>query len=301
MSMGRREIAAHERDRWDEWFFRGARMQAALQVLGAVTGPRRLAAHQPNRTNAPRAHIEQLCAPLWIALLALFAAMTLLLAGCGGNDGTASGANAPARVSEADAEARLQVVVLGLGDVGVGFTQDAARRQTNDEAARARPDTDNARQQYAEWGQVLGYNVQYAAPPTADLVFNAKIARVMNTATYYQTPEGAAAALAYTRGLGANTVANVLVSESSATKITDTQVVKDIAFPSKGDDSYAWRISGKATFYNGFTVTFVADSVFVRAGRIDGNVTAVALGEAPQRAALTALVDTFVARAQEQQ
>ena len=154
---------------------------------------------------------------------------------------------------------------------------------------------------FCHWQQVLQYNVQYAAPARADLVFNAKIARVMNTATYYQTPDGAVAALSYTRDLAANTVANVLVSESSGTKITDTQVVKDIAFPSKGDDSYAWRITGKATFDNGFTVTFVADSVFVRAGRIDGNVTAVALGQAPQRAALTALVDTFVARARSAQ
>ena len=225
----------------------------------------------------------------------------VLLAACGGNGGAASGTTVSAQISDADAEARLQAVVLQIADVGADFTQDAARVQTNEDAAKARPDTDKARQQYADWQQVLQYNVQYAAPASADIVFNAKIARLMNTATYYQTPDGAAAALSYARDLAANTVANVLVSESSGTKITDTQVVKDIAFPSKGDDSYAWRITGKATFDNGFTVTFVADSVFVRAGRIDGNVTAVALGQAPQRAALTALVDTFVARARSAQ
>ena len=187
--------------------------------------------------------------------------------------------------------------MLQPADLGAGFTQASARVGTNDEAAKARPDTEKARQQYADWGQVLQYNVQYAAVSSADLVFNAKIARVMNTATYYQSPDGARAALAYTRDLPASTVANFLISESSGTMITDTQVVKDIAFPSKGDDSFAWRLTGKAVFENGFTVAFVADSVFVRIGRITGNVTAVALGQAPDRAAVTALVDAYIAHA----
>lgn len=213
---------------------------------------------------------------------------------CGGGDGGAQGTV----ISDGDAETRLARIVLQPTDVGAEYTQDAARAQTNEDAANARPDTENARQQYADWGQVLQYNVQYAAPAEAEVVFNAKIARVMNTATYYHSVEGAGAALAYTRDLPATTVANFLVDESDGTKITETQVVKDIAFPSKGDDSYAWRLTGKAIFENGFTVNFVADSIFLRAGRINGNVTAVALGQAPDRAAVTALVDAFLARAQ---
>ncbi len=187
--------------------------------------------------------------------------------------------------------------MLQLADAGPTFAQDAAAAQTNDELADARPDTESARKQYAGWGQALQYNVQYSAPAAPDLVFSGKIARVMNTATLFQSSEGAAAALAYTRDLAAATVANFLVNEAAGTKITDTQVVKDIAFPAKGDESFAWRLTGKATFADGFTVTFVADAVFVRAGRVNGNVTAVAYGQAPKRDDLIALADTFVERA----
>jgi hypothetical protein len=72
--------------------------------------------------------------------------------------------------------------------------------------------------------------------------------------------------------------------------------VKDIDFPAKGDESFAWRLSGKAVFADGFTINFVADAVYVRVGRVTGNVTAVALGQAPDRAALVALIDKFIAR-----
>ncbi len=169
--------------------------------------------------------------------------------------------------------------------------------ETNDDLARARPDTESARAQYAGWGQTLQYNVQHSTPITPDLVFSGKIARVMNTATLFQLPEGATSALAFIRDLAAPTVANFLVNDAEGTKISDTQVVKDIAFPAKGDESFAWRLTGKATFADGSTVIFVADSVFVRAGRVNGNVTAVAFGQAPKRDDVIALVDTFVERA----
>ncbi len=223
-------------------------------------------------------------------------ALAVMLAACGGGS-PPKATPAPPTVTSADAEARLRQIVLRSDDVGAEYTTSAARLLTNDDAAQARPDTENARKQYADWGQALQYNVQYAAPVNAQLVFNGKVARVMNTATIFQTIDGATAALAYIRGLSPALVANFLVNESAGTKITDTQVVKDIGFDPKGDDSFAWRLSGKATFAGGFTVNFVADTVWVRAGRVSGNVTAVALGEAPQRDLLTRLVDTFVARA----
>ena len=191
----------------------------------------------------------------------------------------------------------MKQIVLQLADAGPTFAQDAAAAQTNDELADARPDTESARKQYAGWGQALQYNVQYSAPAAPDLVFSGKIARVTNTATLFESSEGAGAALAYTRDLAAVTVANFLVNEAAGTKITDTQVVKDIAFPAKGDESFAWRLTGKATFANGFTVTFVADAIFVRVGRVNGNVTAVAYGQAPKRDDVIALADTFVERA----
>jgi len=217
------------------------------------------------------------------------------LVACGGG-GSSTAAGVAPTISAGTAEARLATLVLDPGDVGGGYRQDAARAQTNEEAAKARPDTETARQQYADWGQVLAYNVQYAAPPTADLVFNGATARLMNTATLYQTADGASAALAYVHGLSPSVVANFLVNDGVGTKISDTQVVKDIEFAAEGDESFAWRVSGKATFSDGFTINFVADAVFVRAGRVTGNVTAVALGQPPDRAALTALVDKFIAR-----
>ncbi len=225
-------------------------------------------------------------------MFAILCCLLMVTAACGGG--------APARsptISAADAESRLKQIVLQAGDAGADFTQDQAGAQTDDELASARPDTESAHRQYADWGQVLQYNVQHSAPVAPDLVFSGKIARMMNTATLFAAPSGAAAALAYVRELAAPTVANFLVNDAGGTKITDTQVVKDIAFPAKGDESFAWRLTGKATFANGFTITFVADAVFVRAGRINGNVTAVAFGQAPKRDDVIALVNKFVERA----
>ena len=214
---------------------------------------------------------------------------------CG--SGASSGARTEtAGISFSVAEGRLKQIALQPAEAGAEFTQDQALIQTNDELAKARPDTEKARQQYADWGQVLQYNVQYSAPVAPDLVFSGKIARVMNTASLFQTPEGASAALAFIRDLAAPTVANFLVNDAEGTKISDTQVVKDISFPAKGDESFGWRLTGKATSTNGFTVTFVADTVFVRAGRVNGNVTAVAFGQAPKRGEVIGLVDQFVGR-----
>ena len=199
-------------------------------------------------------------------------------------------------MSASAAQGLLARMVLAPGDIGAGYVQDVARAQTNEESAKARPDTENARTQYADWGQVLAYNVQFAAPSSADLVYTGTAARVMNTATLYRSADGASAALAFAGGLAPQVVANFLVNDGAGTKISDTQVVEIADFPSKGDESFAWRVSGKAVFPDGFTSIFVADAVFVRVGRVTGNVTAVALGQALDRASLAALVDTFVAR-----
>ena len=228
-------------------------------------------------------------------LVALIVACTLpALAACGG--GSTSATSSPPSVSASEAEAWLARVVLAPGDAGEGYTADVARSITNDEAAKARPDTDSARQQYADWGQVLAYNVQFGAPASADLVFSGTAARVMNTATLYRDADGASAALASAGGLAPQVVANFLVNDGAGTKISETQVIKLADFPPKGDESFAWRLSGKAVFADGFTINFVADAVFVRVGRATGNVTAVALGQPPERGRLTELVDTFVSR-----
>lgn len=213
------------------------------------------------------------------------------LVACGG--GSTSATSQP---GAADAEAWLARVVLAPGDAGPGYTADVARTLTNEESAKARPDTDSARRQYADWGQVLAYNVQFAAPASADLVFTGAAARVMNTATLYRDADGASAALASVGQLAPDVVANVLVNDGAGTKISETQVIKIADFPEKGDESFAWRLSGKAEFADGFTVNFVADAVYVRVGRVMGNVTAVGLGEPPERGRLTELVDTFVSR-----
>src|SRR4029079_7979287 len=95
--------------------------------------------------------------------------------------------------------------------------------------------------QYRDWAQILQLNVQIAAPVTADLVFGGKIARIINTVTIFQTDAGASGAIGFIHDLPATTVANFLLTDSGNTTITDTQVVKDIDFPPKGDESYAWR------------------------------------------------------------
>ncbi|MDP9235868.1 MAG: hypothetical protein M3P30_00465 [Chloroflexota bacterium] len=227
----------------------------------------------------------------------LFAAV-LLIAACGA--GSSASTVAPP-ISSGEAEDQLKAIVLTAGDVGEGFTQDVERVQTNDNAAAARPDTDNARRQYADWGQVLSYNVQYGATSETGLVYTGSVARIMNTATLYQTPEGAGSALAFERSLSPSVIANILVNDGPGTRISETQVVKDITFPARGDESFAWRLSGKATFENGLVTTFVADAVFVRKGRVTGAVIAVALGEQPDRAKLSALVDRFIEHATDAQ
>ena len=216
-----------------------------------------------------------------------------VMAACGG--GSTSATSQP---GASDAEAWLARVVLAPGDLAPGYTADVARSITNEDAAKARPDTESARQQYADWGQVLAYNVQFGAPASADLVFTGTAARVMNTATLYRDPDGASAELASVGELAPQVVADFLVNDGAGTKISETQVIKIADFPAQGDESFAWRLSGKAVFADGFTVNFVADAVYVRIGRVMGNVTAVALGEPPERARLTQLVDTFVSRVQ---
>jgi hypothetical protein len=203
----------------------------------------------------------------------------------------------PARLSEAQAQQRLQRIVLTGPDIGVGYGQDVARFISDEDAANARPDSDVARRQYADWGQVLAYNVQYAAPQASAAVFSGETTRVMNTATIFNSANGANDAFAYVRSLPDSVVANFLVNDAAGTRISDVQATKDIEFAAKGDDSFAWRLSGKATFASGDIVTFVADSVFLRAGRVMGNVTSVALGSTPDRRQLEQLVDTFVAHA----
>ena len=203
----------------------------------------------------------------------------------------------PAHLNEKQAEQRLQHMALTASDIGDGYGQDVARFVSDEDAAKARPDSDAARRQYAQWGQVLAYNVQYAAPVGSGAVFSGETARVMNTATIFDSTQGTASAFAYVRSLSDSVVANFLLSDAAGTRISDVQATKDIDFTPKGDDSFAWRLSGKATFASGDTVTFVADSVFVRAGRVMGNVTTLALGNAPERRQLEHLVDMFVSRA----
>ncbi len=224
---------------------------------------------------------------LCIAALLAIAAM-LGAAACGSTSA----------MTATEAEQKLQRIVLTGSDLADGYIADGVRVQSNDDAAKARPDTDAARQQYAEWGQLLAYNVQFAPSPGTQVVYSGATARVMNTATMFTKPEGAAAALDYVRGLPESLVANFTVNDADGTKISDVQAVSGIDFTGKGDDSFALRLSGKATFPDGLTSTFVADSVYVRSGRVLGTVTNVALGEAPDRGQLERLVDAFVAKAQ---
>lgn len=214
-------------------------------------------------------------------------AATVLAAACGGG------------ISDREAEARLRRAVLTAADVGGGYTQAIARTRTNDEAARARPDSDQARAQYDTWGQVLAYDVEFDPPAGSALSFSPQAARVLNSATLYRSAKGAGAALAYTRGLPSSLVADVLVNEGAGTKITDTQVTPLAGVPPAGDESFAWRVSGKATFEDGLTMTFIADSVYIRQGAVTGNVTSVALGQTPDRASLLGWVRMFVERAKE--
>jgi hypothetical protein len=243
-----------------------------------------------------RSSVRSFAGTAFLILLAIAGALT----GCSGSS-AAKAPTATATGTAAQAEQQLKQVVLQQADVGTGFTQDVARVLTNDDAAQARPDTQQALRQYAEWHQVLAYNVGYSAPPTPGLVFNAKTARITNSATLFGDADGAAAALAYARDLPSQTVADFLINDGAGTKISDTQVVKDLDFPAVGDESFAWRVSGKATFSNGYSVNFVADAVFVRVGHIDGSVLATALGAAPERDQLEAFVAKFVRNARAHQ
>ena len=227
--------------------------------------------------------------------LALFALVPLVvLAGCGG-DG--NGNDDAATVTPDEARAFLQSVIISPDDIPDDYTQDANRFQTNDEAAEARPDTEIARQQFRDWGQVLAYNVQYAAPPNIELITNGKTARVMHTATVFQTPEGAAQSLEFFRGLSEETLQDVINSDSGeGTVISDAKVTKDIEFTPKGDESTAFRVAGVATLENGLVVNFVADALAMRVDNVTTTIVTVALGQPPIRSELEQFADTFVER-----
>src|SRR5438105_13979498 len=129
----------------------------------------------------------------------------------------ACGSGAP-RLSEKEAEQSLPRMVLSASDIGEGYGEDVARFVSDEDAANARPDSDVARRQYAQWGQVLAYNVQYAAPEASADVFSGDTARVMNTATIFNSQEGTAAAFAYVRSLPDSVVANFLVNDAAGTQ-----------------------------------------------------------------------------------
>ncbi len=219
-----------------------------------------------------------------------------LLTAC--DDGNRNAIGAPVvPVTVTDAEARLRRIVLEASDLGTGYTLDIGRAQSNEHAARARPDTAAAMRQYETWGQVLAYNVQFSAPDLRALVFSSKLARIMNTATIFVDGGGASSALMYVRALPSDLLEDVLTNEGAGTRISDTQVTKDIAFAAKGDESFAWRVSGKATFADGSSINFIADTIFVRTGAVNGSITGVALGAPPDHAELGRLVDRFIEKA----
>jgi hypothetical protein len=225
-----------------------------------------------------------------VPLLVLVAAVA---AACGG-DGNGPG---NATVTPDEARVLLQDVIISTGDVPDDYAQDANRFQTNEEAATARPDTEVARQQFRDWGQVLSYNVQYAAPPNIELITNGKTARIMHTATVFHAPEGAMQAMEFVRSLSEETLQDVINSGSGqGTVISDAKVTKDIEFVPKGDESTAFRVAGVATLENGLVVNFVADALAMRVDHVTTTIVTVALGQPPARGELEDYADLFVER-----
>jgi hypothetical protein len=225
----------------------------------------------------------------------LIAATVAFAFACGGGDG------GPKKLSESDAATLARAVAIQASDLGADYNRDAEQTQTNEQAATARPDTDNAREQYKDWQRVLAYNVQYAAPPTSDLLFNNKTARAMNTIEVFNSEDGASKALEFLRTLPEAIVEDMLEAGSgSGTTLSETKVEKGLDFVPKGDESFAWRVTGKATLPGDFVIRYVADVVFVREGRVNANVTTVAVGQPPMRDELEGLVDLFIQRVQAQ-
>ena len=231
--------------------------------------------------------------------LSLLGVAALGSAGCsdGNRNATDAGSSPGPSITVAGAEATLTRIVLQPEDAGEGEWVSTARVQTNEQLAEARADTDFAQRQYTAWGQVLSYHVQHNATGARRLVNTGRLARVTNTATIFQDAEGAATQLIYVRAQSEERLANAVTNDGPGTRIADARVTKDLPFPAQGDESFAWRISGKATFEAGVTLTFISDTVFVRVGNITGSVTAVALGSAPDRAELERLVDRFIEKA----
>jgi hypothetical protein len=220
----------------------------------------------------------------------------LAAASCSEGNRNATGAESmpTSAVSEAEAKERLQQVMLTAPDVGDGYRKEIDRPITNAQAAQARPDTANAERQYEAWGQVLSHNVQFASENLRAVLNTSTHARVIHTATVFNDAGGAETAMVYLRALPVELLEQILTSDGGATQISDTQVTRGLDFPFKGDEIYVLRTSGKAAISGRLTISFIADTVFVRAGNVNGAITAVALGATPDRAALERLVDRFL-------
>jgi len=235
------------------------------------------------------------CAPPGRALiLILLTALAVTACSEGNRNATDAASASIPTISAREAEERLQQIMLTAEDVGEGYKQDIDRAITNAQAAKARPDTANAQRRYEAWGQVLARNVQFSLMAVRDAINTPAHVRVMHTATIYNDADGAATAMVYLRTLPVELLENILTSDGGATQISDTQVTRGVAFPPKGDEIYVLRTSGKATISGRLTISFVADTVFVRVGNVNGAITAVALGDTPDRAALERSVDRFL-------
>jgi hypothetical protein len=229
--------------------------------------------------------------PLLGLLFALICG-ALLVAACGGDDDEA----AAEPLTDDEAGAMLSRVVIGAGDVADEYTQSQDGVRTNEELAEARPDTDTARQQYADWGQVISYAVTHNAPPDADLLFTDKSAMISSNATYFETDEGAAASLEFLESLSPEIIAAVLEMSGGDTQLSNVIVTKGMEFPPKGDESFAWEVEGLVTLPDGLQLNFTAHTVFARLGNVTVQMTTTTVGGPPNREELEGFVDLVLER-----
>lgn len=227
----------------------------------------------------------------WVVVIGLLG--TVALVGCGGDGG--GGANGTAAdgkvITEAEAQALLDTVLLTPSDLPSGWVVGNDTIVDNAAAAAENPDTAPL---IDRCGRLLAHTVTFEPPDVVASFFSGETLSFFSTATVYATEAGAtdcanetAARLAQP-GAFAREFGTVFIDPDAV----DVQIV---SLPPVADESFAATLTGQ-TNARGNTINLTLLVVGFREGNVSAAVGSARSGSTPPSDELLPLVQLVVDR-----